>query len=75
MVQQSTVHEPVLDFSRVRTRADKHIKEEGNEGEDVSELTSRRLIHLSQPVTPTLPPPVSPSSLIVFNKVSRLAIL
>lgn len=45
--------------------AHKHTKEEVDEGEDFSELTSRRLIHLSQPVTPTasLLPLLFPASL------------
>lgn len=57
----TTVHTPVLTsctehahfLARKHTRAHKHAKGEVDEGEDFSKLTSRRLIHLSQPVTPT----------------------
>lgn len=48
-----------------QTHAHKHTKDEVDEGEDFSKLTSRRLIHLSQPVTPTpsLLPFLFPASL------------
>lgn len=69
VVQHSTVHTPVLTSFKERahkhTHAHKHTKEEVDEGEDFSKLTSRRLIHLSQPVTPTpsLLPFLFPASL------------
>lgn len=47
------------------THIHKHTKEEVDEGEDFSKLTSRRLIHLSQPLTsiPSLLPILFPASL------------
>lgn len=56
----ATVHTPVLTPGKERahflalkhTHTRKHTKEEVDEGGNYSKLTSTRLIHLSQPVTP-----------------------
>lgn len=58
-----TVHGHFL--SHKHTHAHNHTKEEVDEGEDFSKLTSTRLIHLSQPVTPipSLLPVLFPASL------------
>lgn len=74
-VQHATVHTPVLTPGKERahflahrhthTHAHKHTKEEVDEGGNFSKLTSTRLIHLSQPVTPipSLLPVLFPASL------------